>query len=86
MSSASRKRKHNTISSAIRVSHPTVTIVITKTLFEKVIAALPSTRVTNPTPSFVAYVVKYALPILIPIYVVVWFIFFSGFVIPIPAS
>src|SRR5690606_24960209 len=37
-----------------------------------------------PTPSFVAYVVKYALPILIPIYVVVWFIFFSGFVVPIP--
>jgi Na+/H+ antiporter NhaD/arsenite permease-like protein len=39
-----------------------------------------------PTPSFVAYVVKYSLPLLIPIYVVIWFIFFSGFVVPIPAS
>jgi Na+/H+ antiporter NhaD/arsenite permease-like protein len=39
-----------------------------------------------PTPSFIAYVVKYSLPILIPIYIVVWLIFFSGFVVPIPAS
>ena len=36
------------------------------------------------TPSFVAYIVKYSLPILIPIYVLVWFVFFSGYVLPIP--
>ena len=38
------------------------------------------------TPSFVAYVIKYALPILIPIYIVVWFVFFSGYVVPQPAD
>ncbi|NNF58271.1 MAG: hypothetical protein HKN04_08510, partial [Rhodothermaceae bacterium] len=38
------------------------------------------------TPSFVAYVVKYALPILLPIYVVVWLIFFSGYVLPTPVG
>jgi Na+/H+ antiporter NhaD/arsenite permease-like protein len=31
-------------------------------------------------PSFVGYVVRYALPILIPIYLIVWFIFFSGII------
>ena len=36
------------------------------------------------TPSFVGYVVKYSLPILVPIYIVVWFVFFSGYVIPHP--
>ncbi|MEO0560276.1 MAG: sodium:proton antiporter [Bacteroidota bacterium] len=36
------------------------------------------------TPSFVAYIVKYSLPILIPIYVVVWAVFFSGWVLPTP--
>ncbi len=36
------------------------------------------------TPSFVGYVLRYAIPILIPIYVVVWFVFFSGHVLPIP--
>ncbi|PAP77640.1 sodium:proton antiporter [Rubrivirga marina] len=36
------------------------------------------------TPSFVAYMVKYSLPILIPIYIVVWFVFFSGYVLPHP--
>ena len=36
------------------------------------------------TPSFVAYVVKYSLPILIPIYILVWLIFFSGYVLPHP--
>ena len=38
------------------------------------------------TPSFVAYIVKYSLPILVPIYVVVWFVFFSGYVIPHPTD
>ena len=36
------------------------------------------------TPSFVTYIVKYSLPILIPIYTLVWLIFFSGYVIPHP--
>ncbi|MEM1055048.1 MAG: sodium:proton antiporter [Bacteroidota bacterium] len=36
------------------------------------------------TPSFVGYVVKYSLPILVPIYVIVWLVFFSGYVLPIP--
>ena len=36
------------------------------------------------TPSFVAYVVKYSLPILIPIYILVWLVFFSGYIIPHP--
>jgi hypothetical protein len=36
------------------------------------------------TPSFVTYMVKYSIPILIPIYVLVWFVFFSGYVIPHP--
>ena len=36
------------------------------------------------TPSFVGYVVKYSLPILVPIYVVVWLVFFSGYVLPHP--
>ncbi|MGB3541367.1 sodium:proton antiporter [Rubrivirga sp.] len=36
------------------------------------------------TPSFVGYVVKYSLPILVPIYIVVWFVFFSGYVVPHP--
>jgi Na+/H+ antiporter NhaD/arsenite permease-like protein len=36
------------------------------------------------TPSFVGYMVKYSLPILVPIYIVVWLVFFSGFVIPHP--
>jgi Na+/H+ antiporter NhaD/arsenite permease-like protein len=38
------------------------------------------------TPSFVAYMVKYSLPILLPIYVLVWLVFFSGFVLPHPAE
>ena len=36
------------------------------------------------TPSFVAYMVKYSIPILIPIYAVVWAVFFSGWVFPGP--
>ena len=36
------------------------------------------------TPSFVGYMVKYSLPILVPIYVLVWFVFFSGYVVPHP--
>jgi Na+/H+ antiporter NhaD/arsenite permease-like protein len=32
------------------------------------------------TPSFGAYVVKYALPILLPIYLLVWLVFFSGLI------
>ncbi len=38
------------------------------------------------TPSFVAYVVKYSLPILIPIYAIVWLVFFSGYVLPHPVD
>ena len=38
------------------------------------------------TPSFVAYVVKYSLPILVPIYILVWVVFFSGWVIPHPGD
>ncbi|MEM1115899.1 MAG: sodium:proton antiporter [Bacteroidota bacterium] len=38
------------------------------------------------TPSFVGYVVRYSLPILVPIYVVVWLVFFSGYVLPTPLS
>ncbi len=37
-------------------------------------------------PSFGAYIAKYSLPILIPIYVLVWLVFFSGWVIPIPVG
>ena len=36
------------------------------------------------TPSFVAYMVKYSIPVLVPIYILVWLVFFSGFVIPHP--
>jgi Na+/H+ antiporter NhaD/arsenite permease-like protein len=36
------------------------------------------------TPSFMAYIFKYSLPILIPIYILVWLIFFSGYVVPHP--
>ena len=36
------------------------------------------------TPSFVAYMVKYSIPILIPIYILVWLVFFSGYVLPHP--
>ena len=36
------------------------------------------------TPSFVAYMVKYSIPILVPIYILVWFVFFSGYVVPHP--
>jgi Na+/H+ antiporter NhaD/arsenite permease-like protein len=35
-------------------------------------------------PSFVSYIVKYSLPILIPIYILVWLVFFSGYIIPHP--
>ena len=38
------------------------------------------------TPSFVAYVVKYSLPILVPIYILVWVVFFSGWIIPHPSD
>ena len=33
------------------------------------------------TPSFMAYIIKYSIPILLPIYVVIWLIFFSGWVL-----
>ena len=36
------------------------------------------------TPSFVAYMVKYSIPVLVPIYILVWLVFFSGYVIPHP--
>jgi hypothetical protein len=32
-------------------------------------------------PSFGGYVVKYSIPILIPIYAVVWFVCYSGYVL-----
>lgn len=32
-------------------------------------------------PSFVGYMVRYSIPILIPVYVVVWLVFFSGWVL-----
>ena len=32
-------------------------------------------------PSFFGYVVRYSIPILLPIFVLTWFVFFSGFVI-----
>ncbi|HYE96113.1 MAG TPA: sodium:proton antiporter [Rubricoccaceae bacterium] len=32
------------------------------------------------TPSFVGYVVRYALPVLVPVYLLVWLLFFSGIV------
>ena len=38
------------------------------------------------TPSFVGYVVKYSLPILVPIYILVWVVFFSGYDRPAPAG
>jgi Na+/H+ antiporter NhaD/arsenite permease-like protein len=38
------------------------------------------------TPSFVAYVVKYSIPVLIPIYIVVWLVFYSGWVLPTPEA
>jgi Na+/H+ antiporter NhaD/arsenite permease-like protein len=37
-----------------------------------------------PCPSFGGYVFRYALPTLVPIYVVVWFVFFSGLVVSPP--
>lgn len=33
------------------------------------------------TPSFMAYIVKYSLPILLPIYILIWLIFFSGWIL-----
>lgn len=33
------------------------------------------------TPSFGGYIVKYALPILLPIYFVIWLVFYSGFLL-----
>ena len=35
-------------------------------------------------PSFGGYVLRYSLPILVPIYILVWLVFFSGFVLPHP--
>ncbi|HEX9952973.1 MAG TPA: sodium:proton antiporter [Rubricoccaceae bacterium] len=37
------------------------------------------------TPSFVSYVVRYALPVLLPLYVAIWLVFFSGWIVPPPA-
>ncbi len=34
-----------------------------------------------PMPSFVGYLVRYALPILLPLYVLVWVVFYSGYVL-----
>ncbi len=34
-------------------------------------------------PDFMRYIIKYSIPILVPCYVLVWIIFFSGWVIPI---
>ena len=33
------------------------------------------------TPSFFGYLTKYSIPILIPVFIVVWVIFFSGFIV-----
>jgi len=33
------------------------------------------------TPSFMSYIVKYSIPILLPVYVLIWLIFFSGWVV-----
>lgn len=33
------------------------------------------------TPSFMAYIVKYSIPILIPVYAVIYIIFYSGWVL-----
>ncbi len=33
-------------------------------------------------PSFVGYFVKYSLPILVPVYFVIWVIFYSGWIVP----
>jgi hypothetical protein len=30
------------------------------------------------TPGFVGYVVRYSLPVLLPVYVLVWLVFFYG--------
>ena len=35
-----------------------------------------------PVPSFGTYIWRYALPVLLPIYTLVWFVFFSGHVVP----
>jgi len=32
------------------------------------------------TPSFMAYIVKYSIPILLPVYAVIYIIFYSGWV------
>ncbi len=37
-------------------------------------------------PSFGGYLIRYSLPILLPIYVLVWLVFFSGWIIPIPVG
>ena len=35
-------------------------------------------------PSFGGYILRYSLPVLVPIYILVWLVFFSGFVLPHP--
>ncbi|MEM9997790.1 MAG: sodium:proton antiporter [Bacteroidota bacterium] len=37
-------------------------------------------------PSFGGYMIRYSIPILLPIYAVVWLVFFSGYVLPTPAE
>ncbi|MEL7168551.1 MAG: sodium:proton antiporter, partial [Bacteroidota bacterium] len=37
-------------------------------------------------PSFGGYMVRYSIPILLPIYAVVWLVFFSGYLLPTPAE
>lgn len=33
-------------------------------------------------PSFFGYIVRYAIPVLLPIYLLVWLVFFSGWIVP----
>ncbi|MEL6444239.1 MAG: sodium:proton antiporter [Bacteroidota bacterium] len=37
-------------------------------------------------PSFGGYMIRYSIPILLPIYAVVWLVFFSGYLLPTPAE
>ncbi|MCC6636534.1 MAG: sodium:proton antiporter, partial [Ignavibacteriaceae bacterium] len=29
-------------------------------------------------PTFIEYIIKYSLPILLPVYAIIWFLFFRG--------
>ena len=38
------------------------------------------------TPSFFGYLARYSIPILIPVFFVVWVIFFSGFIVDVTSA